>query len=302
MIIVTGASGGLGGLVLARLVQSADGDVAKAGVGAGAGVVAASRTPEAVRTGVPVRRLDFDALVTGDMGPECFAGAETVLLISAGAAEDDVVIARHEAAISAAEKAGVRHVVYTSLTGAGDHLSIALPHRWTERRLMDSSLLDWTILRNGLYAELIALGAMEAAGTGVLTAPMGAGRVAVVAREDLADAAAIVLADPGAHRGRVYELVGDRAVGGDDIVAAVARVTGKDAAYRPSGLAELREVLTAMGLPAWQVPLLVNTYSVIAAGFLDGTGGDLGTLLGHAPRPALEVIASFATPQGDLSS
>lgn len=281
MIIVTGASGGLGRLVLDRL----------SGLGTaviGGPVVVGSRSSGGLPAELQPRALDFD----DPAGlPAAFAGADVALLISAGQAEDDVVIARHGAAIDAAEAAGVGHIVYTSLAAAGDHVALAMSHRWTERRLR-AGRAHWTILRNGLYAELAIPGATEAAVTGQYTAPMGEGRWAAVAREDLADVAASVLADAARHREKIYELVGDRALSGDDIAGAVAGATGRPVDYRPGTLAQLRTGLTAAGLPAWQVPSVVSSYSAIGAGFLDGTGGDLAAMLGVTPRSALNVIAA----------
>ncbi|MFI2607558.1 NAD(P)H-binding protein [Kitasatospora sp. NPDC018619] len=271
MLLVTGVNGGLGTLVLERLAGRA-------------GVVAGSRTPERVPAGVPARLVDFDRPRTLDAA---FAGIRTVLLISAGAAEDDVVTARHGAAIEAAERAGVEHLVYTSLSGDGDHLPYALAHRWTERRLR-ASALRWTVLRNGVYAEF--LGAIAAPGPdGVITAPLGDGGLAAVARADLAEVAAEVALAPEEHAGRTYELVGERAVGGAELAEALG------AEYRPGRLAEARAAAAASDAWDFQVPMLVGTYSAIAHGFLAGPGGpgDLAALLGRAPRPALEVIAGL---------
>jgi NAD(P)H dehydrogenase (quinone) len=161
------------------------------------GIVAAggSRTPDD-----GMRRLDFDDRVNLDL-----AGVSTLVLISAGYAEDDQVVGRHSAVLDAAVRDGVRHVVYTSLTDSGDHLGFALAHRATER-LVRASGLPWTILRNGLYAELFG-GLLMWSGNDVESA-FGDGALAAVAREDLAEAAAIVAADPARHSGRAYDLVG----------------------------------------------------------------------------------------------
>ncbi len=277
MIVVTGASGGLGSLVVERMAPKGQ-------------VTAGSRTPELVTADLPVRWIDFDDPASL---AAVFEGAEVVLLISAGYGEDDVVIARHRAAIDAAEQAGVRHIVYTSLTAAGDHLTFALPHRWTERRLM-AGRARWTILRNGIYAEMSIPGALDAASTGSLTGPLGDGRLAAVAREDLADVTATVLAHPAGHRCKTYELVGGHAIGGADIAHALATATGTDITYAPGTLAELRQGLTAAGVPGWQVPIVVSTYSNIAAGFMAATDGDLAKLLDNPRRSALDVITTAA--------
>ncbi|GGO43679.1 NAD(P)H-binding protein [Streptomyces lasiicapitis] len=264
MLMITGATGALGKLVTARLAGRDD-------------VVIGTRTP-----GPGGRRVDFD-----DPSSLDFTGVDTLLVISAGAAEDDVVAARHEAVITAAEKAGVGHLVYTSLSGDGDHLTYALAHRWTERRLRRSTL-NWTVLRNGLYAEFLA--AVAAPGPdGTIAAPLGDGRLAAVAREDLADVAVRVATNPAPHAGRTYELVGEEPLGGPDL----ARALGGH--YEPDTLAATREAITTAGqaLP-FQVPMLLSTYSAIAGGFLDGTGVEnnkLRELLGRAPRSALKVYS-----------
>ncbi|MFG2350647.1 NAD(P)H-binding protein [Streptomyces phaeochromogenes] len=266
MILVTGAAGALGQLVAQRLAVRDD-------------VVLGTRTPRSAGE----RRVDFNDPASLD-----FSGVDTLLLISAGFGEDDVVIARHDAAVTAAEKAGVRHIVYTSLSGDGDHLAYALPHRWTERRIRQSGLA-WTILRNGLYAEFLA--AIASPGPdGTITAPLGSGRLAAVAREDLAEVAARVVSAPEQHAGRTYELVGEEALGGTELAAAAG------GSYEPGSLARARETIAAAGesLP-YQVPMLVGTYSAIAAGFLDGMGIEhnaLRELLEREPRSALETYAA----------
>lgn len=259
MLIMTGASGQLGRLVASRLQNL------------NTPFIAATHDPTRARENT--RHLDFD-----QPGSLQFNGIRTLLLISAGYGEDDVVTARHDRVITAAERDGVEHVVYTSLTGAGDHLSFSLAHRWTERRLQDSRL-SWTILRNGLYAEL--LGSLTQAEGGVVRAPLGAGTLAAVARADLADVTANILRSPSGHAGKVYELVGSQAVGGND----VAEVRG--ARYSPVSLGEMRAKLDLAGLLPFQPAMLMSIYSSISAGFLASTRSDLPQLLGCEPRPVL---------------
>ena len=278
MIVVSGASGALGTSIAERLAGRDD-------------TVLGTRDPRRLRAALPVRRIDFDEPGTLDDG---FAGVDVLVLISAGYGEDDVVLARHDAAVGAAERAGVRHVVYTSLTAEGDHLPYALPHRWTERRLRRSTM-DWTILRNGLYAELLAMLAAPAE-DGRITAALGQSGLAAVARADLAEAAVRVAVDPSAHAGRIHELVGEHAIGGADL----ARAHGPHVTYEPETLARARARIAASGAEAFQVPMLVGTCSAIAAGFLATTGGDLRRLLGREPRSALAAALDQAPGTGQV--
>ncbi|MFB7362445.1 NAD(P)H-binding protein [Streptomyces hydrogenans] len=265
MILVTGANGNLGSATLAALRAR--------GVPATGG----SRTP-----GEGTRYLDFD-----DHGSLDLAGVSTLVLVSAGYAEDDRVVARHAAVLDAAVRDGVGHVVYTSLTTAGDHLGFALAHRATER-LVRASGLPWTVLRNGLYAELF--GGLLTWADGAVESPFGEGALAAVVREDLAEAAAIVAADPTGHDGRVLDLVGSPITAGQ-----VADRLGVP--HRVIGLGEYRRRLleeTPSLLP-FQPPMLASIATGVRHGFLDGTSTDLADLLGSPPRDPLATAVAVAS-------
>lgn len=260
MILVTGTTGQLGSAILDAL--TARGTTPLAGNRSG-------------RDGA--RRIDFD-----DPGSVSFVGVDTLVLVSAGEAEDDVVIARHETAVAAAERDGVRHIVYTSLATAGDHLAFALAHRWTERRL-ERSPLSWTILRNGLYAELF--GSLLEFSDGSLGSAFGDGALAAVTRADLAEAAAVVAMTSGAHVGRRYDLVGEPITAGQ-----VADRLG--VGLHPTSLAERREALMHAPLKPFQPPMLLSIFSAVRNGFLAGTGDDLRDLLGREPADTVAAAAS----------
>jgi NAD(P)H dehydrogenase (quinone) len=265
MILVTGANGNLGSATLAALRAR------------GANATGGSRTP-----GDGMRRLDFDDHAGIDL-----AGVSTLVLISAGYAEDDQVIGRHAAVLAAAVRDGVRHVVYTSLTGAGDHLGFALAHRATER-LVRACGVPWTVLRNGLYAELFG-GLLMWADDRVESA-FGDGVLAAVARADLADAAAVIAADPAPHSERTYDLVGTPIT-----AAQVADRLGVPhhaislGEYRRRLLDEMPELL------AFQPPMLASIATAVRHGFLDGTSPDLADILGRPVRDPLATAAAAAT-------
>ncbi|GAA2116996.1 SDR family oxidoreductase [Kitasatospora saccharophila] len=264
MILVTGANGNLGSAILTALRTR------------GSTATGGSRTP-----GEGTRRLDFDDPAGLDL-----TGVSTLVLVSAGYAEDDRVIARHAAVLAAAARDGVGHVVYTSLTTAGDHLAFAAAHRATER-LLRTGALPWTILRNGLYAELF--GALLSWSGDGLESPFGDGALAAVARADLADAAATVAADPVPHRGRTLDLVGPPVTA--DRVAARLGVP-----HRGIGLDEYRRRLLdeTPGLLPFQPPMLASIATGVRHGFLAGTTPDLADLLGRPARDPLAVAAATA--------
>ena len=278
MIMVTGATGQLASLTLHEL--SARGVLALGG----------TRRPTDGQ-----RLVDFDDPTSLDL-----TGVSTLVLVSAGYAEDDQVIARHAALLGAAARDGVTHVVYTSLTGAGDHLGFALAHRATED-LVRGSGLDWTILRNGLYAELF--GGLLTWGPDGLESPFGDGALSAVARADLAAVAALVAAQPSAHAGATYELVGDPITAAD--VAERLEVP-----HQSIGLGEYRARLLADGsLLPFQPPMLLSIASSVRHGFLSGSSDDLTRLLDRSPADALTVAVGAASagrpveaPRGPLAA
>ena len=277
MILVTGANGNLGSATLAALRAR------------GVAATGASRTP-----GEGMRRLDFDDPAGLDL-----ADVSTLVLISAGYGEDDQVVGRHAAVLDAAVRDGVRHVVYTSLTGAGDHLGFALAHRATER-LVQASGLPWTILRNGLYAELfggLLMWADDGEGSAFVESAFGDGALAAVAREDLADAAAIVAAHPARHSGRVHDLVGTPITAGQ-----VADRLGVP--HRALTLGEYRRRLLdeTSGLLPFQPPMLASIATGIRHGFLDGTAPDLADLLGRPARDPLATAVAVASATRPVAS
>jgi len=134
----------------------------------------------------------------------------------------------------------------------------------------------------------------------VFAAPLGDGRMPVVAREDLADVAARVAAEvqadldaggPSRHAGRTYELEGDATLGGDDIAATLAEVLGTPVRYETAPLGAVRAQLSTVGLEPYQVGHTVSQFSNVNAGMLRPARDDLPALLGTSPRPALAVLA-----------
>jgi NAD(P)H dehydrogenase (quinone) len=292
MILVTGISGALGGLIFAGL--SAVDDLK---------VIGGTRRGD----GTGRRRIDFDDPATLVDG---FAGVDVLVFVSAGYAEDDVVLARHGAVAEAAAAAGVRHVIYTSLVGSGELLSIALAHRWTEARLA-AGPFDVTVLRNGLYAEipvgLAAAGAESAASTGVFAAALGTGRVSIVAKDDLADVAVRVAADSdrdlatgrqSRHAGRTYELEGVTAIGGDDIAEMLSSALDRRIEYRAVSLAQARQDLAGSGLEPYQLAHTISLFSNVGAGLLHATETDLTTLLTTESRSVREAIVEVVKSGG----
>ncbi|MCU1432251.1 MAG: NAD(P)-dependent oxidoreductase [Actinotalea sp.] len=282
-LVVTGATGQLGRLVIDSLL--AGGVPAESVVAAGrSSDRLAALAERGVRTAV-IEYGDLDTLV------ETFTGAETVLLISGS--EVGQRVEQHRNAIAAAEKAGVRRLVYTSAPHADTaDLILAPEHRATEELLQESGLAV-TILRNNWYTENYAGLLDQARATGEIVASAGDGRVASAPREDYAQAAAVVLTTDG-HEGAVYELSGDVAWTFDELAAAVGEVIGSPVTYRAVAPAEHHAALVDAGLDTGTAGFLVALDGNIRDGALSDATGELSRLIG---RPTTSLVDALRATQ-----
>lgn len=224
-IIVSGASGQLGGLVVEELLDR--------GVPA-SDLILVSRTPEELARyaamGASTRFGDFtqpESLATA------YEGGTRLLLISLNTRGNPNPLVTSErpalqrTAIEAAVAAGVEHIVYTSFVDADANTSpIAVDHRITEADLRESGVA-WTSLRNQWYADRIVSEAAAMIADGrVLVRPDDPG-AAYVTREDCAAAAAAALTTPG-HGNRVYEVTGPALIRARDIAIIASELSGVD--------------------------------------------------------------------------
>jgi NAD(P)H dehydrogenase (quinone) len=285
MIVVTGATGHLGRLVVEGLLEKLPADQ----------VVAAVRTPEKAadlaERGVDVRHADYtepESLVTA------FKDADKVLLVSSS--EVGQRVAQHQAVIEAAKQAGVRHLVYTSASRATtSKLAVNPEHKATEE-LIEASGLTATILRNNWYNENYADTIKQAARTGSFVGSAGDGRVASATRADYAAAAVAALTGEG-HEGKIYELAGDVTWTNADLAAEIGKAAGREVTYTDLPADEHAKVLTQAGLPEPLVGFIVAIDGDIKDGLLAETTTDLRTLTG---RPSTPIGVTVAEVVGTL--
>lgn len=218
------------------------------------------------------------------------AGIDLLFMVSA--AEAPGRRAQHRDFIAAAAEAGVRHIVYTSFVGAAADAVFTLgrDHFDAEQAIRDSGMA-FTLLRDQLYSDFLPLLADE---HGVIRGPAGDGRVAGVARADVADAAVAVLRDPDPNVDAVYELTGPEAI---TMTEAASRLSA--ALKRPFSFVDQTEeqaYASRRGLSAeqWQLDAWVSTYTAIRDGTADQVTDDVRRLTGHAPRTLEQAVRPTA--------
>lgn len=279
-VVVTGATGQLGRLVVEQLLTTVPADR----------IAAVVRDEEKAAPlaalGVELRVADYDR---PESLKDAFRSGDRVLLVSGS--EVGKRVAQHTAVIDAAKAAGVAQLAYTGVLGgpAADFL-LAGEHKVTEQLILDSGL-PYTFLRNGWYTENYTDNLAPVLAHGAVVANAGEGRIASATRADFAAAAAAVLTGEG-HLNTAYELSGDTAWSLAEYAAEVSRATGKEIAYTEVPAATHQEILVGAGLPAAFAEILVDVDEAIGRGLLAGTSGDLARLIGRPTTPLAETVAA----------
>ena len=284
MIIVTGATGQLGRLIVAQLVQRVPAHQV------GVSVRDVSKATDLEALGVRVRQGDFS---DPDSLRRALEGAAQVLIVSSNArSQGGDPLAQHRAAIDAARTAGARRVVYTSHMAANANSAFPpmLDHAATEDMLRQSGIA-WTALRHGFYAASGIALMGDAMKTGVLEAPAD-GKVSWTAHADLAEAAAIIMAQEGRYDGPTPPFTGAEAFDLADLAGIASELLNRSIRRQTIEDAELRAKMVACGTPKPVVDIALGLYAASRDGEFATVDPALEQLLGRRPANARDMLAT----------
>ena len=285
MYLVTGASGHLGQLVISNLLETHKIPARQ--------IIATTRNPEKLATlaekGVSVRAADFDD--TENL-LEAFKGATRLLLISTDAMDrPGRRLEQHNNAIAAAEKAGVEHVLYTSMPKPETSAVLFAPdHLGTEKALATSGLKGWTILRNNWYFENLLYSLPHAIKSGTWYTAAGEGKIAHIAREDLARAAAAALASDNGGK-NTYTLTGTQEFTTGEIAKLVSEAIGKPISVVQVPLEGLVQGMVGAGFPEPIARIFGSFDTNVIQGGLAGVTGDYKKLTSNDNTPFTSWLA-----------
>lgn len=282
-LLVTGASGQLGYRVIELLLEAGTPP---------SSIIAVTRTPEKIANvaaqDVNVRAGSFDdpaSLV------RAFTGADRLLLISTHIFGEPRRV-QHLNAVKAAQEAGVGHVIYTSLTNPDPSSPVTLaPDHWATEQALRASTLNWTFLRNNIYADGQVDALARAVASGQLVNAVGNGKIGYVTREDCARAAAVVLAS-NSGEGQVLDITGPEAVSQQELAQIASELSGKQVVYAPISAETYTQALIGAGLPQPVAELIVSFDVAGAQGFLNLTTNTVEELTGRKPTSVRELLSA----------
>lgn len=264
MILVTGASGHVGGRV-AELMAERDQDFRLM-----------TRTPGdiSVPGAEAVVRADY---AEPDSLEPAFKGVNVAFIVS-GYAKPGTRAQLHKNAIDAAEEAGVQHLVYLSAQGAApdSKFPMSRDHYQTEQ-FLEKSGCSYTALRDNLYLDIVP----ELFGKdGVARGPAGRGKVAWVSREDVAQTVAAALLDPTEG---VFPVTGPDALSLSETADQLSSLVENDLEYVDESVQEGRAWRAEFDVPEWEVETWLGSYLAIAAGEFEETSDTVRRFTGRSP-------------------
>ena len=285
MILVTGATGHFGKATIDFLLEK----------GVSAGTIAAFVRDESKATalkekGIILRKGDYDdyaSLVTA------FRGVDKLLLVSGSDIANRAK--QQENAVNAAREAGVKHIVYTSFvrkneTETSPIAFVGKSHIATDK-LIKASGIPYTLMLNGLYADVLPMFfGDKVLETGIFL-PAGEGKAAYTTRQDMAEAAAVILTSAD-HKNKEYVITAPVNYSLHEAAALLTEVTGKKVSYSKPSATIYTETLTKAGVPGEYIGMFAGFSEAISQGEFETTGGDLEKLLGRKPASLKKYFES----------
>lgn len=279
---VTGAAGPFGRTVVETLLARG----AKK-------IVAITRSPEKLSDlaakGVTVCTGDFDDAKSLD---GALVGVDRLLIVSTDKlGARGVRLAQHVAAVEAAKRAGVGHILYTSIPSPYPSVEaqVADDHFWTEQAIIATGA-NWTFLRNSLYMDLLVGQVPQLSESGQLIHAAGTGRRNVVTREDCAVTAAGALLT--AEGKSIENVTGSQALTLDEIAATISKAIGKTVTAVAIPGSALVDGMITHGLPRNLATTFAAFDTDTARGYFALTGDAVERLGGKAPTTLADFLAA----------
>ncbi len=281
MILVTGAAGKTGRAVIEALVARAQ------------AVRGLARRKEQVGL---LKRLGVQDVVVGDMRDQAVAdeaarGVRAVYHLAPNLHPEEDVLG--QVALAASRSAGVAHFVYHSVLHPQTE---AMPHHWQKLRVEEALLasgLSYTILQPAAYMQNVAAYWDSISERGVYPVPYAAQtRLGMVDLKDVAEAAALVLTEPG-HEGATYALSGPEILSQTETAAILAQQLGRPVRVECVAIEAWKAQARAAGMGDYQVETLVKMFQYYEQHGFWGNPRVLGWLLGRAPTSFAAFVERY---------
>ncbi len=274
---ITGATGNLGRGLVEQLK------------GLGSDLVLIARSPEKAQVpeGAEVRKAAYN---DSEETVKALEGVEVLFMVSAKENADR--ISEHKGFVSAAKKAGVRHIIYTSFYSAKEDavFTLARDHYHTEEYIKELGF-TYTFVRDNFYMDFLADLILT---YGEIKGPAGSGKVSAVVRSDVAEVLAAILKNPKAYENRTLNMTGPEDLTLEEICRRASRFLGREIPYIEETVEEAYESRKQWEAEQWEYDSWVSTYTAIRDGEQEGLSSDIEEILGRKPKTLEDCLKEKA--------
>ncbi|WP_139921708.1 SDR family oxidoreductase [Hymenobacter sp. DG01] len=280
MILITGATGHIGSVVLEQLLRKLPAHQLAALVRDEA------KAAHLQAQGVSIRVGNYRDLASLE---QAMQGISKVLLVSGGADEDG--LQQHYNVVDAAQKAGVGCLAYTSraLQDPATLTNQLMERHFQTEDYIRASGLSYLLFRNILYMDTLPQFVGPQVFDKGIQLPAGQGRVSFALRHDMGEAIANVLADDACEN-RIFTFTGGATYSFTDVAQALSELSGRPVTYTPIEAPEFQARLRAQGLPEVAVEYITGFLIDIKNGQESIVTAELADWLGRPPTPLREGV------------
>jgi uncharacterized protein YbjT (DUF2867 family) len=248
-----------------------------------------ARHPEKVsalgQAGVDVCKVDLEVSATIDAAMH---DVTSVLLVSPAIPRQELNV------IASAVRARVQHVVKIMSKASADSPIARRRGQFEIEQGLIASGLGYTLLKNNAYMQNFLMMGRAIAETSSFGTATGDGRVGHVDTRDIAAVAAEIAASPAAHAGKMYWPTGPEALSATEVAAVFSRVLGRTITFHPITVAQQKQAMLDVGLPAQVAEDNANAVALMAQGDCDYVTSDVVTILGRPPRSFEQFATDYA--------
>jgi uncharacterized protein YbjT (DUF2867 family) len=282
-VLVTGATGNIGGQLVGRLAVNSDYDVR---------VFArdAAKAEPLKQAGADISVGTFEA---ADTIASAIQGIDTVVLITAPNPDASV---QAQAVLDAAKRAGVRKIVRISALNADPNgpTDNTRQHGRTDQAIQDSGI-DYVILRPHFFMQNLFMAAPTIGTDGNIYMGMGDGKLGLIDVRDIVDATeSAVLSDE--FNNQVISLTGPDSIDFNQIASSVSRGIGKTVNYVAVPPEAVKASILEMGMGEWFAEIMKDYSKAYAENWGDFTTDEVQKLTGHPARSIDSFVDEVFAP------
>lgn len=276
---ITGATGHLGQQIVAAmqpLVATSDLHL---------GVHTPSKAKAYQEQGMHVAAIDYQQ---PDQLRAFFQDSDVLIYIPSKSHDSYSRVQEFENVLAAVQQANVHHFLVMGFIAdqVNNPFALSAFYGYVPRRLAETDL-NYTIVRNALYADPLVPYLPELIERHNVIYPMGDQALSFISQSDSAAAFAKVATTPALlQRGRIYTLTQTQAYTMPELATVLSQVSGQSIGYQPVSLQAFSDMYNQNN----EGPMLASMYAGGALGLLATVSDDYQTIMSHPAQSLADYL------------